>query len=45
MDQRKPLYLEDLQVGQKVVTGTYTLDKDQIIAFAKQYRPAVTLSH
>jgi acyl dehydratase len=33
------LYLEDLAVGDRFVTGTHTLTRDEIIAFARQYDP------
>jgi acyl dehydratase len=33
------LYLEDLQVGQRSVSGTYRIDEEQIRAFAQQYDP------
>lgn len=36
---RQPLYLEDLQVGQRFVTGTHLLDEEQIKAFARQFDP------
>lgn len=32
-------YLEDYAVGQTYMTGRHRIDKDQIIAFAKQYDP------
>jgi acyl dehydratase len=35
----KPLYLDDLQVGQKFVTGTHRIDEAQIRAFAEQFDP------
>src|SRR5262249_54856544 len=34
-----PLYLEDLHVGQRFVSGTHQLDEAQVIAFARQYDP------
>jgi acyl dehydratase len=34
-----PLYLEDLRVGQRFVSGTYRLDEGQIRAFAAQFDP------
>ena len=36
---RTLVYLDDLQVGQKYVTGTYQLDEQQIKQFASQYDP------
>ena len=33
------LYLEDLQVGQRSVSGTYRIDEEQIRAFAQQFDP------
>ncbi len=38
-DRKKGLYLEDLNVGQKFVSGTYQMDADQIKAFAREYDP------
>ncbi|WP_407650541.1 hotdog family protein [Comamonas resistens] len=35
------LYLEDLYVGQKFVSGGYPLDEAQIIAYARQFDPQV----
>ena len=35
------LYLDDLYVGQKFVSGGYPLDEAQIIAYAKQFDPQV----
>jgi acyl dehydratase len=34
-----PLFLEDLQVGQRFVSGTHRLDEGQIRAFAGQFDP------
>ncbi len=34
-----PLYLEDLQPGQRFVTGSHALTQEQIIAFARDYDP------
>ncbi len=34
-----PLYLEDLQVGQRFTSGTHRLDAGQIKAFAAQFDP------
>jgi acyl dehydratase len=33
------LYLDDLQVGQRFVSGTQLVDEAQIIAFARQFDP------
>lgn len=37
----KNLYLEDLHVGQRFVSGTYALDAAQIVAYAQQFDPQV----
>lgn len=37
--ERPSLYLDDLQVGQRFVSGTHQLDEEQIKAFAKQFDP------
>jgi len=34
-----PLYLEDLRVGQRFVSGTHRIDEEQIRAFAEQFDP------
>jgi acyl dehydratase len=34
-----PLYLEDLRVGQRFVSGTHRIDAEQIRAFAGQFDP------
>lgn len=36
---RKFVYLDDLEVGQKFITGTYELNEEQIKQFAAQYDP------
>lgn len=36
---RLPLFLDDLQVGQKFISGTLTLDESQVVAFARQFDP------
>ena len=36
---RTPVYLDDLQVGQKYVTGTYQMTEQSIREFAAQYDP------
>jgi acyl dehydratase len=33
------LYLDDLHVGQRFISGTHLIDEDQIKAFAKQFDP------
>jgi acyl dehydratase len=33
------LYLDDLQVGQRFGSGTFTLDAEQMVAFARQFDP------
>jgi acyl dehydratase len=33
------LYFDDLHVGQKFVSGTYQIDEEQIVAFARQFDP------
>ena len=38
-DRTAPLYLDDLQVGQRFVSGTHRLDEGQIRAFAGQFDP------
>src|ERR1700749_1175021 len=34
-----PLYLEDMFVGRKYASDTFTMEADQIIAFAKMFDP------
>jgi len=34
-----PLYLDDLQVGDRFTTGVHTIDETEIVAFAKQFDP------
>jgi acyl dehydratase len=34
-----PLYLEDLQIGQRFVSRSHLVDEQQIIAFASQFDP------
>src|ERR1700743_2896862 len=34
-----PLYLDDLQVGQRFTSGTHELDEAQILAYARQFDP------
>ncbi len=36
---KEDLYLEDLHVGQRFMSGTHRLDAEQIMAFAKQFDP------
>jgi acyl dehydratase len=39
-DHEKALFfLEDLQAGQRFVSGTHQIDEEQIRAFAQQYDP------
>jgi len=38
-DKHKPLYLEDLHVGQRFASGSYYMDLDQIKAFAAEFDP------
>lgn len=38
-DQAGRLYLEDLQVGQRFVSGTHTLDEAEITGFAAAFDP------
>src|SRR5579884_2825038 len=33
------LYLEDLEVGRKFISGTYVMDAPQIRAFAREFDP------
>ena len=35
------IYLNDLKVGDRFVTGVHTVDADQIVAFASQFDPQV----
>ena len=39
IDRDKLLYLDDLQVGQRFVSGTHRMDEDEIKAFAGQFDP------
>lgn len=39
MNSKSTLYLEDLQIGQRFISGTHVIDVDQIKAFAKQFDP------
>jgi acyl dehydratase len=38
-DRENGLYLEDLHVGQRFVSGTYQISEDQIKAFAQEFDP------
>jgi acyl dehydratase len=38
-DGTKTYYLEDLQVGQKFISGTHAVDEAQIVGFATAYDP------
>lgn len=33
------IYLDDLQIGQRFISGTHQLDAEQVIAFARQFDP------
>ena len=33
------LYLDDLQVGQRFVSRSYPIDRDQIVRFAREFDP------
>lgn len=35
----RPLYLDDLQTGQRFASGSHAVDAEQIIGFAKQFDP------
>ncbi len=39
MTQDQPLYLEDLTVGRRFVTGSKTVDDELIMSFARDYDP------
>ena len=34
-----PFYLDDLQPGQRFVSGTHTVDEAQIVRFAREFDP------
>lgn len=36
---KQPLYLEDLQPGQRFISPTHQLDAEQVIAYARQFDP------
>jgi acyl dehydratase len=38
-EEKATLYLEDLRVGQRFVSGTHRIDEEQIGAFAEQFDP------
>jgi acyl dehydratase len=38
-DTRRRLYLEDLSVGQRFLSGIHALDERQVVAFASQFDP------
>jgi acyl dehydratase len=38
-DTGRRLYLEDLHVGQRFLSGTHALDERQVVAFASQFDP------
>jgi acyl dehydratase len=37
--QSRPMYLDDLRVGQRFTSESHALDAEQIMAFAKQFDP------
>jgi hypothetical protein len=37
--RKAPLYLEDLHIGQRFVTGSHIIDAEQIKTFARQFDP------
>jgi acyl dehydratase len=37
--EKAALYLEDLRVGQRFLSGTHRIDEEQIRAFAEQFDP------
>ena len=39
MSPRTPVYLDDLSVGDTVLTDTHTIDEQQIVDFATQFDP------
>jgi acyl dehydratase len=38
-DRKDALFLEDLHIGQRFVSGAHQLDAEQIMAYARQYDP------
>jgi acyl dehydratase len=38
-DKHKPLYLEDLRVGQRFTSGLYHMDETRMKAFAREFDP------
>ncbi len=36
---KEPLFLDDLQVGQRFASGSHRIDEEQILAFARQFDP------
>src|SRR5262245_31854876 len=38
-ESKELLYLDDLHVGQRFISGTYLIDEAQITAFARQFDP------
>ncbi len=38
-DPNKRLYLDDLHLGQRFISGTYTVDEARIVAFAREFDP------
>ena len=39
LGRKEVLYLDDLHVGQRFISGTHLIDEEQIKAFAKQFDP------
>jgi acyl dehydratase len=39
LDRKELLYLDDLHVGQRFISGTRLIDEEQIKAFAEQFDP------
>jgi acyl dehydratase len=39
IDRKDGLFLEDLHVGQRFVSGSYEMSAEEIMAFARQYDP------
>ena len=38
-EDREPLYLDDLRVGQRFTTGAHTIDEQDMLDFARQFDP------
>ena len=39
LDRKESLYLDDLHIGQRFISGTHLIDEEQIKAFARQFDP------